>query len=184
MWGPHFITMLKVTKDVRSETTPFCTTNSRFSLHLQTHHKGLPGMWLLCIFQFLVHPLSGCDSISYIYTHTHTHTHPVWRNGPRCEHHSRGMVWATQSSLLFSLCPALTAHVLSEFGTAQVSNTLCIVTNFSSSIQSAETILGYTFWAAVLSVGKYWSLSFVRNNEWSHYFLCRLYFKVAYCWFI
>lgn len=29
----------------------------------------LPGMWLSCVFQFLVHPLSGCDSISYIYVH-------------------------------------------------------------------------------------------------------------------
>jgi len=78
--GPHFVTMLKVTEDVRSKT-PFCTTNSRFSLCLQTHHKALAGMWLLCIFQFLVHPLSGCDSISYIcihmniYIYIHTHTH-------------------------------------------------------------------------------------------------------------
>jgi hypothetical protein len=84
--------MTEVTEDVWSKTTPFCIKNSQFSLCLQTHHKALPGMWLLCIIQFLVHPLSGCDSISY--------THPVWRNGPRCKHHSRGSVKAAS---LFSL---------------------------------------------------------------------------------
>ena len=100
-------------------------------------------------FSFLFILFQGV-TIFHTHTHTHTHTHahahaythPVWRYGPRCKHHSRGTVWATQSSLLFSLCPALTAHVPCEFGTAQVSNTLYNVTNLSSSIQSAETILG------------------------------------------
>jgi hypothetical protein len=133
-----------VTEDVWSKTTPFCTVNSQFSSWRKHNTKHCLGCGCCASFSFLFILFKGVTVFLSLFLPPSPPS--LTRT---CAHRKQSKMWTPFQrywqghSQQFTLLPVQSLPFMCHVNLASTAHTLCTSTNFSSLIQSTETILGW-----------------------------------------